>query len=88
MSRKLNVFGISISKDKTMSKHHVKVHKWVHGNMEVIEHLVESLEQALALVQKHHEDKPAEVTNQVVKVYNEQGELVHSSENGPADSYA
>jgi hypothetical protein len=88
MSRKLSVFGISISKDKTMSKHHVKIHKWTNGALEELKQTVESLEEALGIIQHHHNNRTGEVTSLVAKIYNEQGELIHSSEGGPADSYA
>ena len=72
-------------------KHHVKVHKWIHGSLQTFEHAFESLEEALGFAKNKHEEHVNATydvpTDQHVKVYNDDGGLVHSTE-GSADTYA
>jgi len=72
-------------------KHHVKVHKWVRGILHTVKHEFETLEEAMTFMtnaQRSHDNTIHEVeTAQVVKVYDEDGGLVHSTDGG-TDTYA
>ena len=72
-------------------KHHVKVHKWFRGILETVHHEFESLEAALGFTHVQHRIHENAIhefpTEQVVKIYDEDGGLVHSTD-GSYDSYA
>lgn len=86
---KHKVYGKTILKGNKMSvhhkKHHVKIHKWIHGILEVVHHNFESLEEALGFADEHSANK--EHSGHQVKVYNEDNELVHTT-NCYHDTYA
>jgi hypothetical protein len=75
-------------------KHHVKISKWINGILEAIEHEFESLEDALTFTnnKKHHHEKekaekPQASISHSVKIYNADGECVHSADS-TSDTYA
>jgi|CryBogDrversion2_5_1035270.scaffolds.fasta_scaffold03529_4 hypothetical protein len=61
-------------------KHHVKSHHWHKGVLKTIEHFFDSLEDAMI----HAKSSDANS----IKVYNESGELVHTSANNTDTAYA
>ena len=85
--------GTDTLKDNTMShkKHHVNIHKWVQGILHTVKHEFESLEEALHFTKTHQDEHNNTVhaveTTQVVKVYDEDGTLVYSTDGG-TDTYA
>lgn len=52
-------------------KHHARHHHWNNGVLTTIEHFFETIEEAI----EHANDSDAHV----IKVYNDDGELVHSA---------
>lgn len=61
-------------------KHKVIYHKWKNGQLEVLEEIVESIEQAIMHAQEN--------LAQTIKVYNPEGFLVHSSQVDKHNIYA
>jgi hypothetical protein len=53
-------------------KHHVKKHHWVDGALKTVEHYFDTLNEAM----EHAKSSDAHV----VKVYNTDGELVHTTQ--------
>jgi hypothetical protein len=51
--------------------HHIKSHHWINGVLSTVEHFFEELEEAM--------DHVRASDAHVIKVYDETGELVHSS---------
>jgi hypothetical protein len=54
-------------------KHHVKKHHWHNGILKSVEHFFETLEEAMSFAKANDSDA------QVTKVYNTDGELVHTT---------
>ena len=65
-----------------MSKHHhkVKTHRWIDGKLHTAEYLFESFEDALGFSRKNNND--------VIKIYNPEGQIVHQVGATPTDTYA
>lgn len=62
-------------------KHHtVRFHKWVDGILGTSDHHFETLEEAMAFSSSMSAD--------TVKVYDDQGQLVHQAEQQPQETYA
>lgn len=64
-------------------QHMLKKHKWVNGMLQTVDEVYESLEEAMA----------AALTVSIadadtLKIYNENGELVHQSSVSSTDTYA
>ena len=77
-----------------MSQHHHKKHtvhinKWVQGMLEVIKHEFDSFEDAVTFTSnkqwQHEHAVHAHPTEQVIKVYNVDGECVHSTDGSIGD---
>jgi hypothetical protein len=76
-----------------MSKHHVKVHKWVRGHLHVTTHTFDDIDSAVTFAnnqQRNHGNTIYEVeTEQVVKIYDgETDELVTVIGSSNLDTYA
>jgi len=54
-------------------KHHVKKHHWHNGILKSVEHFFETLEEAMSFAKANDSDA------QITKVYNTDGELVHTT---------
>jgi|APCry1669189440_1035222.scaffolds.fasta_scaffold58394_2 hypothetical protein len=69
-----------------MSKHRVVKHHWVNGTLETLEGWCRTLEQAM----RHSELASTLAGVEIIKVYNEAGELVHQTNKQATDvnSYA
>jgi len=62
-----------------MSRHSTKSNHWVDGELQVIEHFFESLEEALFFAQNTGAEH--------IKVYNDEGELHFEGEPGHPDTF-
>lgn len=61
-----------------MSKHHVKIHSWKHGELSTVETLVSTLEDAMVMFAQHHDHHSTNSDGHTIKIYNSDGDLVHS----------
>ena len=72
-------------------KHKVKVHTWTRGILEIVEHEFHNLTAALNFAHtahRLHNDAVYEhPTDQNIKIYDEEGQCVHSTD-GSTDTYA
>ena len=70
-------------------KHFVLSNKWAQGMLEVTKHEFDSFEDAVTFTsnkQQHHEHAvDANPTEQIIKVYNEDGECVYSTDGSIGD---
>ena len=61
-------------------KHKLKIHRWVAGRLETSEHFFDSLEDAMLLAMS--------TDGHQFKIYNEDGDLVHSGITAAGQAYA
>lgn len=66
--------------------HIVKVQSWFNGELSTFEELAEELEDAMAKADVHHDHHSKHSHGHTIKVYDENGELVHSREGSPTDT--
>jgi len=74
-------------------KHHVKIHKWVRGQLEVVTHFFDDIDTAFTFAnnqQRSHSNSIYEApTEQVVKIYDsETDELISNIGSSSLDTYA
>jgi len=63
-----------------MSRHHVRQHHWINGVLSTVEHFFDSLEDAI-----EHSGKSDAHT---IKVYDDQGQLMHIVTPDGTETYA
>ena len=61
-----------------MSRHHVQVHNWSNGELSTFEAVVDSIEEAMAKLSENVAFLAHNSDSHTVKIYDLNGELVHS----------
>jgi len=72
--------------------HKVKIHRWTNGTLEIIEHEFESADAAITFTTSKHREHQRQITDvpvtQVIKVYDENDQLVHATDGSATNTYA